>query len=76
MITSLVMLPLIVELVLVAELETITVMNRGTLAGGPVSPEILVHVPPQLNGFGLVFFANPLKPDGVGLPLRELNLAH
>jgi hypothetical protein len=76
MITSLVILPLVVEPFLVDELATITVMNRGILAGGPVSPERLVHVPPQLNGFGFVFLANPLKPDGVELPLRELNLGH
>jgi len=76
MITSLVTLPLIAETLLVAELETIMVMNRGTVAGGPVSPVMLVQVPPQLAGLGLVFLANPLNPDGVELPLREFCFGH
>jgi hypothetical protein len=70
------MLPLIVVPFLVVELETMMVMNLGTVAGGPVSPAMLVQVPPQLDGLGVVLVANPLKLDGVAPPLSEFPLDH
>jgi hypothetical protein len=45
------MLPAIVELDFVIELETSTAMYSGILAGGPaLLPGSLVHVSPQLVG--------------------------
>lgn len=59
------------------ELVTTTVINEGTLLGGPeLLPGLLVHAPPQIGGFGLVELAKPLKPAGAGPPLNELRFAH
>ena len=61
----------------VIELETITVMNSGTAAGGPeLLPGSLVQVLPQVAGCVLVALAKPLKVAGVAPPLNELALAH
>ena len=71
------MLPEIVGPDFVIELATMTVMYVGTLLGGPeLLPELLVHVPPQFGGFGLVEFAKPLKLAGAGPPLSEFRFAH
>lgn len=71
------MLPEIVGPDFVMELLTITVINEGTLAGGPeLLPGLLVHAPPQIAGLGLVELVKPLKPLGPGPPLSELKFAH
>lgn len=70
------MLPEIVGPDCVIELATMTMMYDGMLLGGPeLLPEVLVHVPPQLGGFGLVTLAKPLKLAGAGPPLSELTRA-
>jgi len=61
----------------VIELETITVINSGTAAGGPeLLPGPLVQVPPQVAGWALVAPAKPLKLEGAGPSLNEFDLAH
>jgi hypothetical protein len=61
----------------VIELATITLMVDGSVAGGPeLPPEPLVHVPPQKAGLGVVVSAKPLKAEGAGPPLNELDFAH
>ena len=58
-------------------LDTSTMMNCGTVAGGPeLFPGSLFQLPPQLGGFGVLEFAKPLKVDGAGPPLNEFALAH
>jgi hypothetical protein len=62
---------------LVIELATITLIVEGTVAGGlEVPPKPLVHVPPQNAGLGVVVSAKPLKEEGAGPPLNELDFAH
>jgi hypothetical protein len=71
------MLPAIVEPDCVIELAAITVMKGGMLLGGPeLLPGSLVHVPPQVGGFGLVELAKPLKLRGAAPLLSEFNRAH
>jgi hypothetical protein len=61
----------------VIELDTRTVMNGGTLVGGPeLLPGLLIQAPPQVGGFGLVEPAKPLKPAGAAPPLSVLKFAH
>jgi hypothetical protein len=61
----------------VIELAAITLMKLGRLLGGlELSPEALVHLPPQAGGFGLGASAKPLKLDGAGPPLKKFNFAH
>src|SRR3989442_15991149 len=70
-------LPEIAEPDCVIELDTITAMYAGMVAGGP---ELLagrvVHVPPGIGGFVLVASAKPLKLAGTEPPLNEFNLSH
>ena len=62
---------------LVIELEAITAMNEGTVAGGfELFPGSVVQVPPQADGVGLVWSAKPLKAAGAEPPLREFTVAH
>src|SRR2546422_320669 len=62
---------------LVIELDAITAMNGGTLAGGPeLFPGSVAHVPPQAGGVVLVISAKPLNAAGAGPPLSELTFAH
>ena len=62
---------------MVIELATITVMVRGTVAGGDgLLPGSVFHVPPQAGGFVLVTLPNPLNAAGAGPPLSEFCLAH
>ena len=76
-ITIFVVLPEMVEPDLVIELATMTVMYDGTLAGGGgLLPVVVVQLPPQAGGLGLVELANPLKPDGARPPLNEFDFAH
>ena len=71
------MLPEIVGPDFVIELATMTAMNCGTLLGGPeLLPGLLVQVPPQIAGLGLVERAKPLKALGAGPPLSEFSFAH
>jgi hypothetical protein len=71
------MSPVIVGPDFVIELVTMTVINEGTLSGGPeLLPGLLVQAPPQRGGFGLAELAKPLKLDGAGPPLNELRFAH
>jgi hypothetical protein len=59
---------------LTIELDTITPMSEGWLAGGPeLLPGLLVQPPPQLWG---ETSAKPLKASGAAPPLRALTLAH
>ena len=77
MITNFRLFPDITEPFLLTELETITVINSGIVAGGPeLLPGSLVHVPPHVAGAVLVELANPLKLDGAEPPLNEFALAH
>jgi hypothetical protein len=60
----------------VTELLTITVINDGTVAGGPeLLPGLLVQAPPQVGGLGLVEEVKPLKLLGAVPPLSELKSA-
>jgi hypothetical protein len=71
------MSPEITEPFLLIELETITVMNSGSVAGGTeVLPASPVQVPPQLAGSVFVALAKPLKLEGAAPPLNEFRLAH
>src|SRR3989442_1783973 len=75
--TILGILPDMVEPDLVIELDAITAMKAGTVAGGPeLFPGSVVHVPPQVGGAVLVVSAKPLKAAGAGPPLSELTFAH
>ena len=61
----------------VIELATITLMVDGSVAGGTeLPPEPFVQVPPQNAGLGVVFSAKPLKAEGAGPLLNELDFAH
>jgi len=61
----------------VMELDTSTMMNCGTVAGGSeLFPGSLVQLPLQVGGFGMVELAKPLKLDGAEPPLSELSFAH
>jgi hypothetical protein len=71
------MSPETTEPFLVTELDTITVMNSGSVAGGTeVLPASPVQLPPQLAGCGVVALAKPLKLEGAAPPLNEFRLAH
>jgi hypothetical protein len=55
----------------VIELLTITVINDGTVAGGPeLLPGLLVQAPPQIARFELV---KPLKVLGAVPPLSKFS---
>ena len=69
--------PEMVEPDFVIELEAITAMKGGALAGGPeLFPGSVLQLPPQAGGAVLVWSAKPLKALGAGPPLSELTLAH
>ena len=71
MVTIMGMSPLSIEPDFVIELETITVMSAGTVAGGcELLPGSLCHVPPQVGGFGFVQLTKPLKLAGAVPPLK------
>ncbi len=71
------MLPEMTDPCFVIELDTITLMVDGSVAGGPeLPPAPLVHVPPQIAGSGVVFSAKPLKAEGAEPPLNLLDFAH
>jgi hypothetical protein len=58
----------------VIELLTITVINDGTVAGGPeLLPGLLVQAPSQIAGFGLVELVKPLKLLGAVPPLSKFS---
>ena len=70
-------LPEMVEPDLVIELETITAIYAGTLAGGfELLPGSVVHVAPHEVGVVMLELANPLKPFGAAPPVKELTFAH
>jgi hypothetical protein len=61
----------------VIALATITRIVAGTLPGGlELLPGSVFHVPPQVAGFGVVIFANPLKESGAEPPLKLFCFAH
>ena len=71
MVTNLTMSPLSTEPDFVIKLETITVISAGTVSGGcPLLPGSLVHVSPQIGGFGFVQLTKPLKLAGALPPLK------
>ena len=75
-ITIWVLMPEIVDQDLSTELDTITAMNDGTVAGGPeLLPGSVVQGCPQAGGL-LVESAKPLKLFGAPPPLSELLFAH
>lgn len=62
---------------LVIELEAITAMNEGTVAGGfELFPGSVLQVPPQAGGVALVWSAKPLKAAGEDAPLSEFTFAY
>jgi hypothetical protein len=68
-------LPAIVEPDVVIELDAMTAMYCGTVAGGPeLFPGGLVHGSPQFGGLFGVSLAKPLKLDGAEPPLKLLTL--
>ena len=70
-------LPEIVEPDFVIELDTITAMYAGTLAGGSeLLPGSVVHVAPTEAGVVELRLANPLKLLGPAPPVNELRFAH
>ena len=76
-ITILEMSPEIVGPDLVIELEAITAMNGGTVAGGgELFPGWVTQVPPQVGGVKLVSSAKPLNAAGAAPPLSEFSVAH
>ena len=65
MVTIMGIFPLSIWPDFVIKLETITVMSAGTVAGGcELLPGLLIHVPPQVGGFGFGELAKPLKLAG------------
>src|SRR5438552_16735687 len=75
--TILGILPEIVEPDWLIELETITAMKEGTVAGGSeLFPGSVIHIPPQAGGVVLVMLVMPLKALGAGPPLSDLRFAH
>jgi hypothetical protein len=75
--TIFLLLPLITDPDFVILLDAITVINVGTLFGGPeLLPESLLHTPPQFGAGPPIELAKPLKADG-GVPwLRLFFFAH
>jgi len=69
------MLPDMVEPDLLIELESITAIKVGTVAGGAELLRSVAHVPPQVGGVVLVIPAKPLNAAGAGPPLSELTFA-
>src|SRR5262245_38159406 len=78
-VTSGTLLPEIFEPTLVIELDAITAMYGGSVAGGGMLPPALAaQLPPHCGRDMLVGarLASPLKLDGAGPPLSELRLDH
>jgi hypothetical protein len=70
-------LPAIVGPDFVIELDAITAMYDGMLAGGPeLLPGSLVQAPPQLGKPVVADSAKPLKLAGAAPPLSEFDFAH